>query len=36
VRTDGAGETAVMLRDGTTLRVSRRRAATVKARLAGR
>jgi two-component system LytT family response regulator len=36
VRTDGAGETAVVLRDGSVLRVSRRRAATVKARLAGR
>jgi two-component system, LytTR family, response regulator len=36
VRTAGAGETALVLRDGTVLRVSRRRAATVKARLAGR
>ena len=36
VRTDGAGETALVLRDGTVLRVSRRRVATVKTRLAGR
>jgi two-component system LytT family response regulator len=36
VRTDRAGETALVLRDGSVLRVSRRRAATVKTRLAGR
>jgi two-component system LytT family response regulator len=36
VRTDPEGETTLALRDGTVLRVSRRRAATVKARLAGR
>ena len=33
VRTDGAGETTLVLRDGAVLRVSRRRAAAVKARL---
>jgi two-component system, LytTR family, response regulator len=33
VRTDGAGETILVLRDGAVLRVSRRRAAAVKARL---
>jgi two-component system LytT family response regulator len=35
VRPDGAGETTLVLRDGTVLRVSRRRAGMVKARLAG-
>jgi len=36
VHTDGDGETTLALRDGSVLQVSRRRAATVKARLAGR
>ena len=33
VRTDGAGETTLVMRDGAELRVSRRRAAAIKARL---